>query len=76
MNKENKISCCQLNSTLQETYYEQIMGKKGYGLGFYTAYYYLLKDFKKSQLLCEKCERFSQKLFEMFFELRQKYGSF
>jgi len=60
--KENKQFCCHLNNLLQETYYEQIMGKKGYSLGYYTTYYYLLKEYKKAGQLCEKCSDFVNQL--------------
>jgi len=78
MNKESNgnSSCCQLNQTLQETYYEQIMGKRGYVLGYYTTYYYLLKDLKKAQKLCEKCNNFSQKVFDLYLEMKNKHSNF
>ncbi|CAG8619292.1 1159_t:CDS:2 [Ambispora gerdemannii] len=58
--KTNSI-CCHLNNILRETYYEQIHGKKGYSLGYYTTYYYLLKEYKKAGQLCANCQDFAKK---------------
>jgi hypothetical protein len=73
--KENKQFCCQLNTTLQEIYYEQIMGKRGYALGYYTTCYYFLKDFKKQNQLCPNCLNFTDKLWTLYWEARQKIAT-
>lgn len=71
---QNQLTCCHLNQTLQEIYYEQIQGKKRYTLGYYTTYYYLLKEYKKSGKLCEKCNGFTQQLFNLYLEMRSKHS--
>jgi hypothetical protein len=58
----NNFSCCHLNNTLQEIYYEQIHGKKYYSLGYYTTYYYLLKEYQKTGQLCSNCRNFTRQL--------------
>ena len=70
--ENNKQFCCHLNNALQEIYYEQIMGKRGYPLGYYTTYYYLLKEYKKSGQLCVNCEHFASKIWELYLTTRQK----
>jgi hypothetical protein len=66
------MNCCPLNTTLQDIYYEHILGHKYLSLGYYTTYYYLLKDLKKQNQLCEKCKDFSEKLFSLYLEMRNK----
>jgi hypothetical protein len=61
-NNNSKPFCCHLNNALQVTYYEQIHGKKGHSLGYYTTYYYLLKEYKKAGQLCANCQEFSSKI--------------
>ncbi|MCE8162784.1 MAG: hypothetical protein I3273_01550 [Candidatus Moeniiplasma glomeromycotorum] len=63
---ERKLNCCYLNNTLPKIYSEKIQGKRYYCLGYFTTYYYLLKDLKKQELLCAKCLDFSEKLFEIY----------
>ncbi|KLL04394.1 MAG: hypothetical protein MRERV_24c017 [Mycoplasmataceae bacterium RV_VA103A] len=71
--KDSDISlCCLLNQTLQEIYYEQIQGRSGYSLGYYTTYYYLLKEYKRTSQLCDKCKDFAKQLFTLYFTSRQK----
>ena len=64
--------CCFLNTTLQEIYYEQIQGKKYYSLGYYTTYYYLLKEYKKQGQLCPNCLNFAGKIWEIYLNTKQK----
>ena len=72
-NNTTKPFCCHLNTILKETYYEQIHGKKGYSLGYYTTYYYLLKEYKKQGQLCNDCQDFASKLFTLYLETRSKH---
>jgi len=73
MNEENKQFCCHLNNALQEIYYEQIIGKRGYALGYSTTYYYLLKEYKKQGQLCANCLNFASKIWAIYLENRTKY---
>ncbi|MEG7978358.1 MAG: hypothetical protein NY202_00060 [Mollicutes bacterium UO1] len=68
MNESEKTKplCCHLSTILKEIYYEQIMGKKYYSLGYYTTYYYLLKELKKTGQLCAECQDFANKTWEIY----------
>lgn len=68
-----KPFCCSLTTILQEIYYEQILNRKGYSLGYYTTYYYLLKEYKKQNQLCPNCLNFANQLWTIYLETRTKY---
>ena len=64
----DKLNCCYLNKTLQTIYQGQIQSTRYYNLGYTATFYYLFKNLKKRDLLCEKCVSFSQELAEIYLD--------